>query len=102
LTICQRVLALEVTADELFVDDGDLGGGGVLFAEVASGDAWDAEGGEVVRPGHVEIHVVFALRLGMAGDGEVVAAVAHGERDAIGAGGCDDAGECGDALACKA
>jgi hypothetical protein len=40
------VLALEVTADELFVADGDRGGGGVLFVEVASGDAWDAEGGE--------------------------------------------------------
>jgi hypothetical protein len=48
--VTDGVRALEETARELFVDDADLGGGGILFSEVAQGDAPDAEGCEVVGP----------------------------------------------------
>jgi hypothetical protein len=92
------VFALEETADELFVDDADASGRRVLFAEVASGDAGDAESLKVIGPNHVELDYVLALRLGAAGDFETVGAMAHRERDAVAGGGGDDTWEGGDAF----
>ena len=92
------VFALEETADELFVDDADARCSRVLFAEVASGDAGDAESLKVIGPNHVELDDVLALRLGAAGDFETVGAMAHRERYAVAGGGGDDAWERGDAF----
>src|SRR5262249_27356691 len=94
-----RIFSLVDPTDTLIVDDSYSGADGVLFAEVASGDTRDAEGFEVVGPGHVELDDILSLRLGASGDLEAVAAVSHGERDAVGGRRGDCAGKRCNALA---
>lgn len=96
--VSDRVFALEESADKLFVDDADARCSRVLFAEVASRDAGNAESFKVIGPGHVELDDVLALRLGAAGDFETVGTMAHRERYTVGGGGGDDAWERGDAF----